>query len=52
MTRRIFPVIGTVTEDGFRRLSEAESEEYARQVVESRMTAPDGPPAPLRSSNQ
>ena len=51
MTRRIFPVIATVTADGFRRLSEAESEEYARQVVESRMAMPDGPPAPLRTSN-
>jgi len=52
MTRRLFPVICIVTEDGFRRLSETETEEYARQVVESRMTAPDGPPAPLRSSSQ
>ncbi|HZR50793.1 MAG TPA: proteasome subunit beta [Streptosporangiaceae bacterium] len=50
MTRRIFPVIATVTADGFRRLSDAESEEYARQVVESRMAAPDGPSAPLRVS--
>jgi proteasome beta subunit len=50
MTRRIFPVIATVTADGFRRLSDAESEEYARQVVEGRMTAPDGPLAPLRTS--
>jgi proteasome beta subunit len=49
MTRRIFPVIATVTADGYRRLSEAESEEYARQVVESRMASPDGPVAPLRS---
>jgi proteasome beta subunit len=51
MTRRIFPVIATVTADGFRRLSDAESEEYARQVVEGRMVAPDGPVAPLRTSN-
>jgi proteasome beta subunit len=51
LTRRIFPVIATVTEDGFRRLSDAESEEYARQVVEGRMTAPDGPAASLRPSN-
>ena len=51
LTRRIFPVITTVTEDGFRRLSDAESEEYARQVVEGRMTAPDGPAAPLRTSS-
>ena len=51
LTRRIFPVIAMVTADGFRRLSDAESEEYARQVVESRMASPDGPPAPLRNSN-
>jgi proteasome beta subunit len=51
LTRRIFPVIAAVTDDGFRRLSDAESEEYARQVVESRMTTPDGPPAPLRNSH-
>jgi proteasome beta subunit len=51
LTRRIFPVIASVTGDGFRRLSEAESEEYVQQVVESRMAAPDGPPAPLRTSN-
>ncbi len=51
LTRRIFPVIATVTADGFRRMSEAEAEEYARQVVDSRMVAPDGPIAPLRNSN-
>jgi proteasome beta subunit len=51
LTRRIFPIIATVTEDGFRKLSDAESEEYARQVVEGRMTDPDGPRAPLRVSN-
>jgi proteasome beta subunit len=47
LTRRIFPVIATVTADGFRKLSEAESAEYAQQVVQERMTQPDGPPAPL-----
>jgi proteasome beta subunit len=51
LTRRLFPVIGVVTADGFRRLSDAESEEYARQVVEGRMTTPDGPTAPLRNGN-
>jgi proteasome beta subunit len=50
LTRRIFPVIASVTADGYRRLSDTESEEYARQVVESRMSRPDGPLAPLRSS--
>jgi proteasome beta subunit len=48
LTRRIFPVIATVTADGFRKLPEAESAEYAQQVVQERLTSPDGPPAPLR----
>ena len=48
LTRRIFPVVATVTDDGFRRLPESEAAEYAQQVVESRMRSPDGPPAPLR----
>jgi proteasome beta subunit len=47
LTRRIFPVIATVTADGFRKLPEAESEDYAQQVVRERMTTPDGPSAPL-----
>jgi proteasome beta subunit len=51
LTRRIFPVIATVTEDGFRRLSEAESEEYAQQVVQGRMSEPDGPTAHLRTAS-
>jgi proteasome beta subunit len=49
LTRRIFPVIATVTEDGFRKLSGTESEEYAQQVVQERMSRPDGPQAPLRT---
>ena len=50
LTRRIFPVIATVTADGFRKLPEAESEDYAQQVVQDRMTTPDGPSAPLRTA--
>jgi proteasome beta subunit len=50
LTRRIFPVIATVTADGFRKLSEAESEDYAQQVVQERMTTPDGPSAPLHAA--
>jgi len=50
LTRRIFPVIATVTADGFRKLPEAESEDYAQQVVRERMTTPDGPQAPLRTA--
>jgi proteasome beta subunit len=49
LTRQIFPVIVTVTEDGFNALSESECAEYAKQVVHGRMTLPDGPSAPLRS---
>jgi proteasome beta subunit len=50
LTRRIFPVVATVTADGFRKLPEAESEDYAQQVVQERMTTPDGPSAPLRTT--
>jgi proteasome beta subunit len=49
LTRRIFPVIATITEDGFRRVPDAESGEYAEQVVAGRMRLPDGPLAPLRT---
>jgi proteasome beta subunit len=48
LTRRIFPVITTITGDGFRRLSHAESAEYTQQVVDSRMQSPDGPLAAMR----
>ena len=48
MARRIFPVVTTVTGDGFRRLPEAEVAEVARRVVAGRMDSPDGPIAPLR----
>ena len=48
MARRIFPVVTTVTGDGFRRLPEAEVAEAVQQVVADRMDSPDGPNAPLR----
>jgi proteasome beta subunit len=48
LTRHIFPVVATVTADGFRRLSESEAGEYAGTVVSARLRAPDGPQAPLR----
>jgi proteasome beta subunit len=51
LTRRIFPVITTITEDGFRRLTDAESADYAQQVVDGRMRRPDGPTAPLRAAS-
>jgi proteasome beta subunit len=48
MARRIFPIVTTVTGDGFRYLPEAEVAEVAQQVVGERMDSPDGPTAPLR----
>jgi proteasome beta subunit len=51
MTRQIFPVITTITEDGFTRLPDSESANYAQQVVNGRMRLPDGPPAPLRTTS-
>ena len=48
MTRRLYPVVATVTADGFERLSDEAAEEYARAVFEDRMADPDGPHAPLR----
>jgi len=50
LTRRIFPVITTVTDDGFRRLTDAEAAELSQQVVDGRMQSPDGPLAALRAS--
>ena len=49
LPRKIFPVITTITDDGYRRLPDAESEEFADQVVQERMHSPDGPKAPLRA---
>ena len=51
LPRQIFPVITTITDDGFRRLSDAESADYAQQVVDGRMRLPDGPSAPLRAAS-
>ncbi|WBB60335.1 proteasome subunit beta [Streptomyces sp. WMMC500] len=45
LTRRIFPVVTSITDEGFRRLSEAEVSEIARAVVDGRLELPDGPRA-------
>ena len=50
LTRRIFPVIASITADGFRKLSDAEGAQIAEQVVQERLTRPDGPAAALRNS--
>ncbi len=47
LTRRIFPVVGVITADGYRRLPDAEVAEIADRVIGARMSRPDGPAAPL-----
>jgi len=48
LTRRIYPVITSVTADGFRRLPDEEVGAMAQAVVDARYEAPGGPSAPLR----
>ena len=45
--RRIFPVVGVVTADGYRRVSDDEVAAVADRVIAARMDRPDGPAAPL-----
>jgi len=47
MLRRIFPVIGVVTADGYRRLPAEEVGALVDTVIEARHQRPDGPAAPL-----
>ena len=48
LTRRIWPIVATVTADGYRRLSDEEAGSYAESVINERMSQPDGPKSPLR----
>jgi proteasome beta subunit len=45
LTRRIFPIITVITEDGFRRLAESEVSDIAHSVLDGRLEHPDGPRA-------
>jgi proteasome beta subunit len=47
MTRRIFPVVGVITADGYRRLPDADVAGIADRVIGARMDRPDGPAASL-----
>jgi proteasome beta subunit len=47
LARKIYPVIATVTGDGFERLSDDDAGRYAQAVVTERMRVPDGPQAPM-----
>jgi proteasome beta subunit len=47
LTRRIFPVVGVITGDGYRRVPQDEVAAIADRVVGGRMQRPDGPAAEL-----
>ncbi|GAA1572712.1 proteasome subunit beta [Kribbella sancticallisti] len=47
MARRIFPVIGVVTSDGYQRMPEDEVGAIVDSIVAARLQRPDGPAAPL-----
>jgi len=47
LTRRIFPVVHVITEDGGRRLEDDEVADIADRVIAGRMSRPDGPAAAL-----
>jgi proteasome beta subunit len=47
VARRIYPLITVINEDGFRKLTEEESSEIARSVLDRRLERPDGPRASL-----
>ncbi|MFJ8666869.1 proteasome subunit beta [Streptomyces sp. NPDC093600] len=45
--RKIYPIVTVITDEGFRRLTEAESSALARSVTDRRLVQPDGPRAEL-----
>ncbi|MFE6051041.1 proteasome subunit beta [Kitasatospora sp. NPDC056446] len=47
LTRKIFPLVSLITEDGFRRLTDAEVGAIARSITDERLVHPNGPQAPL-----
>ncbi|MFV5994049.1 proteasome subunit beta [Streptomyces sp. NPDC056231] len=47
VARRIYPIVTVITDEGFRRLTDADSSDIARSVLERRMEQPDGPRAAL-----
>lgn len=47
MARRIFPVVGLVTSDGYQRMPEDEVGAIVDAIVAARLQRPDGPAAPL-----
>jgi proteasome beta subunit len=52
LTRHIYPMVATITADGFRQLTEEEAGRYAEAVVAERLRSPGGPTAPLAPTSQ
>jgi len=47
LTRRIYPIVAVISEEGFRRLPEAEVSDLVSTMQEGRLQQPNGPQAPL-----
>ncbi|MFD7579663.1 proteasome subunit beta [Kitasatospora sp. NPDC059817] len=47
LARKIFPIVSLITEEGFRRLTDAEVTEIAVAITDERRSHPNGPQAPL-----
>ncbi|MFJ2559409.1 MULTISPECIES: proteasome subunit beta [unclassified Streptomyces] len=47
VSRRIFPIVASITEEGYERMDEAQTEELSRLVVEQRLRQPEGPTVTL-----
>lgn len=45
--RHIYPIVTVITDEGFRRLTDEQSQELARTVTNRRLEQPDGPRAAL-----
>jgi len=52
LTRHIYPMVATITADGYRQLTEEEAGRYADAVVAERLRSPGGPTAPLPPTSQ
>ncbi|MEO3870884.1 proteasome subunit beta [Nonomuraea sp. B12E4] len=48
VTRKIWPIVSVIDADGHRRLSEEQVSGFVEQILEARLSSPDGPIAPLR----
>jgi proteasome beta subunit len=52
LTRHIYPMVATITADGYRQLTEEDAGRYAETVIAERLRSPGGPTAPLPPTSQ